>query len=175
MFDIFKSITIPTGNIISQLPQALIVFAIGVVAIVTIKTILNRVLAKSPIGQSASNIISAIVSFLLWVILSILILKSLGLTSLVIALSGMVAIVGLALANGGRNLVSDILSGITLAFDKDFNIGDHVKTDETEGEVVVMDIRKVRIKDKDGNLHVMPNSFVEKKPWVLYKKEKEGE
>jgi small conductance mechanosensitive channel len=83
--------------------------------------------------------------------------------------------VGLALGAGGATLASDILAGIFLAQDKDFNVGDEISAGEkpTEGILESMDMRRIRVRDKDGRLHVIPNSIIERKEWVVLTKKRD--
>ena len=66
------------------------------------------------------------------------------------------------MANGANFLVSDILSGWYLARDPDFMIGEKIKFGDIEGRVEHIDLRKVRVRDKTGHLHIIPNSILDK-------------
>jgi small-conductance mechanosensitive channel len=77
------------------------------------------------------------------------------------------------MAAGGSTLVSDIVAGIFLARDGDFNVGDEIKAGEEpaiQGIVERLDARRVRIRDTGGILHVLPNSVVERKAWTVIRR-----
>jgi small-conductance mechanosensitive channel len=123
--------------------------------------------ARLPHGLK--GIIFSLVDALLWVFLIIGVLQALGLNNIALAFSGSLAAVGLAFGVGASSLAADILGGIFLAKDRDFAVGDLVMAGEgpTEGVIESMDMRRIRIRDKSGHLHVIPNSVVERKEWIL--------
>jgi small-conductance mechanosensitive channel len=57
----------------------------------------------------------------------------------------------------------------------DFEVGDEVIVGETptQGVIESLDARRVRLRDKDGILHIIPNSIVERKEWVLVHRRQE--
>jgi small-conductance mechanosensitive channel len=118
--------------------------------------------ARLPHGLK--GIIFSLVDALLWVFLIIGVLQALGLNNIALAFSGSLAAVGLAFGVGASSLAADIL-----AKDRDFAVGDLVMAGEgpTEGVIESMDMRRIRIRDKSGHLHVIPNSVVERKEWIL--------
>jgi small-conductance mechanosensitive channel len=79
------------------------------------------------------------------------------------------------MAAGGSTLVADIIAGIFLARDADFNVGDEVIVGErpTMGVVESMDARRTRVRDENGILHVLPNSVIERKEWIVIRKHPE--
>jgi len=81
------------------------------------------------------------------------------------------------LAAGGSTVISDVVAGVFLANDTDFSVGDEVIVGvpeaSTQGIVESMDVRRTRLRDKNGILHVIPNSVVERKEWVVLNKKTE--
>ena len=77
-----------------------------------------------------------------------------------LATSGVIAIViGLAL----QNTLADVFSGIAVQVEQPFRIGDHVAVgDYTEGRVVQMNWRSVRIETDGEDVATIPNSIVAK-------------
>jgi small-conductance mechanosensitive channel len=104
-------------------------------------------------------------------------LHALNLDNLALVFSGGIAAIGLAMGVGGSALASDVLSGVFLAQDKDFNIGDFIRAGDppVEGVLESMDMRRTRITDKDGKLHVIPNSVIERKEWVVLTRKRDME
>jgi len=149
------------------LPEAILTLIVGYVALELIKLIIHRLLLGFKVKESLIDLLLPGINLVLWVILIIFVLKNLGLTGLALALSGTMAIVGLALARGGTDMISDVISGLMLSSDKDFKIGRKIKVGDTEGEVISLDIRKVRIRDNSGHIHIIPNSKVEKEEWIM--------
>ncbi len=65
-------------------------------------------------------------------------------------------------------VLREMVSGAFLVSDQDFGAGFRVKAGGVEGIVESVDIRKSRIRDASGNLHVLPNSQVEPHEWIVY-------
>lgn len=58
-----------------------------------------------------------------------------------------------------------------LAKDRDFEIGYKVKIGEITGLVQSIDVRKVRIVDSEGKLHIIPNANIDKSGWKVLERE----
>ena len=172
----FSSITEPAKEIFPRLPQAVLILLFGFFAINAVKYISQRILIISKANQEIGDILITIGIVFLWIVLVIFVLKSLGFTGLAIAVSGSVVVIGLALATGARGLTGDILAGIFLSMDKDFQIGNTIRTvkksTRVEGKIESIDIRKTRIRDKKNILYVIPNSILEKESWSIIKRKR---
>lgn len=156
------------NNISERIPAALVAFLFGLVLTRALYRFLRLSLRVVRMPQGLRGIVLSLINTLLWLFLTISVLQSLGLGNLALVLSGSIAALGFALAAGASNLTADILAGVFLAKDRDFSVGDEVIAGEgTEGTIESMDMRRTRIRDKAGKLHVIPNSVIERKEWVL--------
>ncbi|MBU2592251.1 MAG: mechanosensitive ion channel domain-containing protein [Patescibacteria group bacterium] len=86
----------------------------------------------------------------------LLVLSELGFNLLPI-ITG-VGILGLAVGMGAKDLASDLISGFFILLENQFNIGDQLKVSGAEGKVVKISLRTVTLREKGGNLHIIPNS-----------------
>lgn len=155
-------------HILPKIPLAFGALLFGIVVIRLTSWLIQFLLGFVHLPRGLKGIIQSLADALLWVFLIIGVMQVLGLNNIALAFSGSVIAIGLAIGNGASTLASDILAGIFLAKDRDFSIGDHVKAGEgTEGIIENMDMRRIRIRDGKGQLHVIPNSVVERKEWVL--------
>jgi len=77
------------------------------------------------------------------------------------------------LATGASGMASDIISGVFLARDHDFDLGYKIKVGGIEGIVQQIDIRKIRIVDDLGNTHIFPNTKLDKDGWQVISREVE--
>jgi small-conductance mechanosensitive channel len=154
------------------LPRALFYLLIGILVVRLVSRAIKFALRASRLQSAFQTIAASVAEIIMWAILGVRILTELGLGSIVVFLTGSVAAVALVMAAGGSTLISDIIAGLFLAGDHDFNIGDEVIAGEipTLGTVESMDARRTRIRDDKGVLHVIPNSIVERKEWVVLKK-----
>ncbi len=74
---------------------------------------------------------------------------------LIFAITGSIAVaVGLAL----KDLVSSIIAGVVLLFDRPFQVGDRVAFKGVYGEIKKIGLRAVRLNTLDDNLITIPNS-----------------
>ena len=78
-------------------------------------------------------------------------------TTTMIASAGVVTlIIGL----GSQSLVADILAGIFIVFEGDFQVGDIVIIDGWRGEVISIGIRTTKLIDAGGNVKIVNNSEI---------------
>ncbi|MEI7818576.1 MAG: mechanosensitive ion channel domain-containing protein [bacterium] len=157
------------GNIFKVLPGAIFIFLLGVLLIILSTNILNRALTVSKMPMALVKVVVRLVKFILWLFLFIAIFQTLGLSNISLAMSGAIAALALGFSQGTAATVSDTISGLNLARDRHFRIGDKVMVgdNKTIGVIVDMDIRKTRLKSADDQIHVLPNSLIDKAEFVL--------
>lgn len=135
----------------------LIGFALMSLAVRLIKGLTHRVQKTYPSYRLLSLQIATVFTF------SIYIFGTIGLIyaifrppkELLLALGGSAAVaVGFAL----KDLVSSIIAGLILLFDRPFQVGDRVSFGDTYGEIVNIGLRAVRLNTLDDNLVTIPNS-----------------
>lgn len=76
-------------------------------------------------------------------------------------------IIGLAFKNIGENFVS----GIILAFQRPFAVGDVILTSDYTGSVTMVGLRTTNIKTLDGNDIYIPNSIILNNPLINYSRD----
>lgn len=69
-------------------------------------------------------------------------------------------IVGLAISFGSQTLIKDILSGIFIITEDQFNIGDTVKIGDNVGKVEKFTLRITVLRNNENNLIYIPNSQI---------------
>ncbi|MGD0729727.1 MAG: mechanosensitive ion channel family protein [Terracidiphilus sp.] len=69
-------------------------------------------------------------------------------------------VVGVALGLAAQNIVKDMLNGILIVIEDQFNVGDTVRLAGLSGTVEAMTLRKTTVRDGDGTLYVIPNSQI---------------
>lgn len=153
-----------------RLPQLLLTLIVGFILIKLIKAFLHGLVGYSKANSALKGILLSVLDVALWIFLIAALMAQVGLTQISLALSGTVAISALALSAGSTAFVQDLVAGIFLAQDPDFNPGDRIKVDEVEGVVERMDARKIRLRDNKGVLHIFPNSHFDRSAWMVLKK-----
>ena len=71
-----------------------------------------------------------------------------------------VGILGLILGFGAQSLIEDIITGIFIIFEGQYNIGDIIILDDFRGTVKDIGVRTTVIQDAGGNLKVVNNSDI---------------
>ncbi len=69
-------------------------------------------------------------------------------------------IAGVAIGLAAQTIVKDVLNGILILVEDQFNVGDTVKLAGLSGVVQSMTLRKTTVRDADGTLYVIPNSQI---------------
>lgn len=69
-------------------------------------------------------------------------------------------IAGVAIGLAAQNIVKDMLNGILIIIEDQFNVGDTVRVAGLAGTVEAMTLRKTTVRDADGTLYVIPNSQI---------------
>ncbi|PJN87477.1 mechanosensitive ion channel family protein [Bacillus sp. mrc49] len=136
--------------------------------IITIgKTLLNKFFkarSRTPIRVSErrettlikllENIITYVINF----IALMMILEIFGLH--VMPLLAGAGVIGLAIGFGAQSLVKDIITGFFVIFEDQFSVGDYIKINTYEGEVIEIGLRTTKIKSDAGELHFIPNGSI---------------
>ncbi|MHB8842078.1 MAG: mechanosensitive ion channel family protein [Candidatus Aquicultor sp.] len=69
-------------------------------------------------------------------------------------------IVGIAIGFGAQSLVKDFISGFFILFENQFSVGDLVQIGNDRGTVEHLSLRTTKLKDFQGNVHIIPNSQI---------------
>ena len=77
---------------------------------------------------------------------------------------------GLALSLGARDLVADLVAGITILIDRPFRIGDRINVEAIDawGDVVDIGLRTTHILALDNRVVIVPNSSIVKNEVINY-------
>ena len=73
-----------------------------------------------------------------------------------------VGVIGLAISIGAKDIISDVFGGISLVFEKVFQVGDTVEVDGVRGKVIELGARTLKLIDEEGNLRVLRNGEIHK-------------
>jgi len=157
------------NHVVPRIPLVVLGVLIGILAVRMLVRLARVLLKFAKLPKGLRQIIVSIIETALWLLLTILVLGWLGFGSIIVFFSSSALAIGILLAAGGSTLLSDLVAGIFLARDSDFNVGDEVRAGDsgTQGVIESMDVRRVRLRDDKGLLHILPNSIVERKEWVV--------
>ena len=112
-------------------------------------------------SQKATTVFILVVNFLKWVVVIgaiFMILSACGLRSEFSAAGA--GIVALIIGLGSQSLVADILAGIFIVFEGDYQVGDIVILDGWRGEIQAIGVRTTKLIDAGGNIKIVNNSDI---------------
>jgi small conductance mechanosensitive channel len=69
-------------------------------------------------------------------------------------------VIGLGISFGAQSIFKDMLTGIFILIEDQYNVGDMVKIAGLQGTVEDMTLRVTTLRDGDGTLNIIPNSQV---------------
>jgi len=75
----------------------------------------------------------------------------------ILALAG---IGGVAIGFGAQSIVKDVITGIFILMENQYNVGEIVRINGLSGAIESVGIRATKIRDNHGNLHIIPNSSI---------------
>ena len=70
------------------------------------------------------------------------------------------SVVSLALSLGAKDMVSDILAGLLIVFEGQFQVGDIVEIDDVQGEVLEIGVRSTRLLNINNDINYFTNSAI---------------
>ena len=120
--------------------------------------ILKRFLSKSNRGVTIVKLLNSFTKYLIVIIAFMLVLNAWGVdTATLLASAGLISlIVGL----GAQSLIADIIAGMFIVFEGEFQVGDIVIIDGWRGTVDEIGIRTTKVIDWQGNIKIINNSQI---------------
>jgi moderate conductance mechanosensitive channel len=114
----------------------------------------EQIVRAETLGRLFRNITSVIVTL----IAGTLILSELGVA--VAPILGAAGVAGVAVGFGAQSLVKDYFSGLFILLENQIRLGDVVEIAGKSGLVEEVNLRYVRLRDYDGNVHIVSNGLV---------------
>ncbi len=131
---------------------------IGIIFIKIAVVVLRRIFARTSMEKIAQQFVLAIVKFLLWLVLVLVLLSILGIavTGIVTAFSAVLLAVGMALESNIANLAN----GIVIVASHMFKKGDYIIVDGKEGSITNINFLFTTIMTPDNKKVTIPNSTI---------------
>ncbi len=116
-------------------------------------------------AKTLADLFSAIIKFLIIVTVAFDILTKIGINLQPLIASAGLA--GVAIGFGAQSLVKDSLAGFFIIFENQYRVDDVIRVSGTgfpaepvEGTVRSITLRKTTLRDRDGNVHIIPNGSI---------------
>ena len=134
------------------------IFAIAWILSVCIREALSALLGKGTRGATIVKLINSFIKYLIAIIAFMMILGAWGVdTGTLLASAG---ILSLVIGLGAQSLIADIIAGIFIVFEGEFQVGDIVIIDGWRGTVDEIGIRTTKVIDWQGNIKIINNSEI---------------
>lgn len=69
---------------------------------------------------------------------------------------------GVAIGFGAQNLVKDVINGLFILMEDQYAVGDYINIEDKGGIVESIELRVTKIRDLNGDLHIIPNGLITK-------------
>ena len=111
---------------------------------------------KSGRVGTMATLISSIVKYAMILIIFCWVLSIIGVdVSTIFASIGVIALI---IGFGAESLVADLVTGIFILFENEYNVGDIIEVDQFRGTVKEIGIRTLSLEDTGGNIKIINNS-----------------
>ncbi len=117
---------------------------------------LSRIRPKSGKGKSLVSLLRSALSYILVIIGIIWCFSAIGVN--ISTIFAGIGILALIIGFGAQSLVEDMVTGVFLVFEDEFNVGDIIEVGGFRGTVTSIGIRTTCVKDPGGNVKILNNS-----------------
>lgn len=123
-----------------------------------VRFLLKKLLARSNRSTTIVKLMNSFIKYLIAIIAFLMILGAWGVdTGTLLASAG---ILSLVIGLGAQSLIADIIAGMFIVFEGEFQVGDIVIIDGWRGTVDEIGIRTTKIIDWQGNIKIINNSQI---------------
>lgn len=113
---------------------------------------------KTPRAATMKNLFSSAMKYILAFVAIFWTLSIIGVN--VSTLFASVGVMALIIGFGAESLIADVITGLFMIFENQYNVGDIIELDGYRGTVVNIAIRTTSIEDGGGNIKIFNNSDV---------------
>ncbi|MDO4301034.1 MAG: mechanosensitive ion channel family protein [Clostridia bacterium] len=109
-------------------------------------------------SDTAASLMASMIKYIIYFIVfcNVLVMWGINITS-ILALGGAVSV---AVGLGAQDIVKDMMAGLFIITENQFGVGDIVELNGFSGTVESIGIRTTRIRNADGNVHIVPNGQI---------------
>lgn len=131
-----------------------VVFALSKI----IRFILKNTMKKSNKTKTIISLIDGLVKYGSAIIVIFLVLTAFGINTAAIWES--VGVITLIIGLGAQSLIADIIAGVFIIFENEYEVGEIVSIDDFRGTINEIGIRATKIIDAAGNIKIINNSDI---------------
>ena len=145
----------------NQLPEIIqcVIYIVLVFAISKIlRTIFKAQISKSDRAKTVVTLLDGLVKYGCAIAIIIFVLKACGVDT--DALIASVGVLTLIVGLGAQTLIADIIAGVFIIFENEFNSGETISIDGFRGKVLEIGIRSTKLIDAAGNIKIVNHSNI---------------
>lgn len=160
------------STIVRHMPEIIFLLVFAIFGIPLLSHFANRAMKRFGVKRPLRHLLTQVTRVVAYILVVLSLLYSMGFTGLAATLSGSILLVGVALGQAFKDLLTDVISGFSMARDNDLNVGYLVQIGkDTRGVIKDIGLRKIRLVDEEGRLHVLANNTVERSEWIIVDRE----
>ena len=123
-----------------------------------LRMIFNAKMKKSNRTKTVFDLLDGFVKYGCAIAIILTVLKACGVdtTALIASVGVLTLVVGL----GAQPLIEDIIAGIFIIFENEYNVGEIISINDFRGTVIEIGIRSTKLLDAAGNIKIINNSTI---------------
>ena len=152
-------------------PKLLVILVVSFIFVRLLASITRRIIAiseKRATGgfqhaqqvRTVAEVIRSLGIFLIFFFASMSLLKDVFNFNIEPLLAS-AGVAGLAIGFGAQTVVKDVINGLFILMENQFQVGDTIRVAGVTGNVEEIGIRRTSLRDNDGTLHIVPNGAIQ--------------
>lgn len=109
-------------------------------------------------ADTLSALLKSILKYILYFIAALSILDAIGFPARTLLVGA--GLGGVAIGFGAQSFVKDVITGFFILFEDQFSVGEYITIDDMSGVVETVGLRVTKLKDFNGDLHIIPNGSI---------------
>ncbi len=147
-----------SGFTLHKLFPAILICAVGLLVIVILTKITNKLIRRTKLENPASSLLMSVVRVILYLLLALVVASSLGID--VTGVIALASVLTLAISLAVQDALSNIIGGFTLICTKPFTVGDFVEIGGQSGTVTNIGLNYTKLLTGDRKTVSMPNRTI---------------
>ncbi|GAA4363612.1 hypothetical protein GCM10023185_32450 [Hymenobacter saemangeumensis] len=160
----FRQLVVMLPNLV----VAALLLVLTFVAARLVQRLVRQLLPRVSASVTLNNLVATLIYVFTLMVGIFFVLTVLNLDKTVTSLLAGVGIIGLALGFAFQDIAANFISGVIIAVQRPFNVGDVIETDKFFGTIERISLRTLNIRQTTGELVIMPNRKVFENPLINF-------
>ena len=143
---------------VKTLLPAVVILAIGLLAIRLVVTVVKKILQNSKLEKAAHSLIISLVRVVLYLLLGLMVASRMGVD--VTGVIALASVLSLAVSLAVQNMFANVIGGFTLLYTRPFHSGDYVEIGKEGGTVMEIGMAYTKLRTPDNKMISIPNATV---------------